>query len=522
MMRGSVAMLDRALRVDSRMLRAHLLRFVFVLFIIWSAVQTQLQSRLFGAPGLNFFTFIVFLTFFLITLGGISFFSTAITEEKEEMTLGLLRMTGLSPVAILLGKGTTRLIIASLVIAIQFPFTLLAITLGGVLIHQIYATYCALGAYLLMLANVGMFLSVWCRTSRRASFIMMILLGVYFFGPWLAEMFLTASFAAGTLDSIGPTAAFAEVVLDWLNSGNIFKRLEYILTSRFNEPILSFQVISNIVVAGIFFGLSWLTFGFFNREERAASPERPFFGKRTGRAWGLAVPRAWDNALFWKDYYYMTGGKTLLAAKFLLYGLLIIFVYLFVEYTDSGFSNLPRFDILGNTAIWTSIVFFVAELCVYSSRIFREEIRWKTLSSIAILPKSLIEIVYSKWAGCLVALVPVLCYFIAGIFLSPGDFFWFLGECVDEPWFYYTLFQFILGFHVCTFLSMFMKYGSVPLTFLIMFSSFFVTVMTIELLFGFGRSEEDVVAGFLSFMSILLTMVLHVAVFFRLRVMASR
>lgn len=523
MMRGSVAMLDRALCVDSRMLRTHLLRFLFVLFIIWSAGQAQWQARWFGAPGLNFFTAIIYLTFFVVTLGGISFFSTAITEEKEEMTLGLLRMAGVGPVAILLGKGTTRLLISALVIAAQFPFTLLAVTLGGVLIHQIFAAYCALGAYLLMLANVGLFLSVWCGTSRRASFMMTIVVGLYFFGPWLAEMSLNASIAAGTLDPLGTTTAIAENVLVKINQGNIFKRVNIILSSRFNDPVFSFQVISNITVAGFFFGLSWLTFGFFNREERSASPERPFFGSRTGRAWGLSVPRAWGNALLWKDFYYMTGGKTLLAAKFLLYGFLSGFVYLFVEYVDSGYAQGIQLDILGNTIIWTAIVFFVAELCVYSSRIFREEVRWKTLSSLVMTPSSLIYLVYSKWAGCLLALIPVVCYFFVGVCLSPEDFFGFLwDDCLFKPWFYFTILQFILGFHLCTLLSLFIKYGAVPLSFLILYFGLMFTMMTSQWIFGFNRINDDMLVVPLCFASMFLTAVLHVAVFFRLRVMASR
>ena len=52
-------------------------------------------------------------------------------EEKEEQTLGLLRMTGLSPLSILLGKSTSRLCGALLLLAAQFPFTIFAVTLGG-------------------------------------------------------------------------------------------------------------------------------------------------------------------------------------------------------------------------------------------------------------------------------------------------------------------------------------------------------------------------------------------------------
>ena len=81
------------------------------------------------------------------------FFATAITEEKEEGTLGLLKMAGISRVSILLGKSTSRLITAILLFLVQLPFTLLAITLGGVTLGQIFAAYWALLAYMLLVAH---------------------------------------------------------------------------------------------------------------------------------------------------------------------------------------------------------------------------------------------------------------------------------------------------------------------------------------------------------------------------------
>ena len=92
-----------------------------------------------GAPGLHFLQEMVWLNLVFITLAGLSYFASAITEEKEEMMLGLLRMTDLNPVAILLGKSTSRLVGALLLLLVQVPFVLLAVTLGGVGLLQIAA-----------------------------------------------------------------------------------------------------------------------------------------------------------------------------------------------------------------------------------------------------------------------------------------------------------------------------------------------------------------------------------------------
>ena len=59
--------------------------------------------------------------------------TSAEAEEKEEQTLGLLRMTGLNALSILLGKSTSRLLGALLLLLAQFPFTIFAITLAHLL-----------------------------------------------------------------------------------------------------------------------------------------------------------------------------------------------------------------------------------------------------------------------------------------------------------------------------------------------------------------------------------------------------
>src|SRR5262249_47455071 len=115
----------------------------------------------------------------LISLAGISFFATAITEEKEEDTLGLLKMAGIDPVGILLGKSTSRLLGAALLLLVQFPFTLLAITLGGVTLGQVLAAYFSLTAYMVLLANVGLLCSVVFQRGGMASIITGLVLVVY-------------------------------------------------------------------------------------------------------------------------------------------------------------------------------------------------------------------------------------------------------------------------------------------------------------------------------------------------------
>ena len=93
MFAGTLAMLYRALRLDSRLLRTHLFRVSFAALMYLALCYTWVSSSLVGAPGLKLFETMTYLNLVLISLAGISFFATAISEEKEEDTdFGLLKL----------------------------------------------------------------------------------------------------------------------------------------------------------------------------------------------------------------------------------------------------------------------------------------------------------------------------------------------------------------------------------------------------------------------------------------------
>ncbi len=77
-----------------------------------------------------------------------------------------------------------RLIAAVLLLSAQFSFTLLAITLGGVTMHQVTAAYGTLTSYTLMLAGLGLFCSVVFPRSPTASFVMSWIVGLFLLVPW--------------------------------------------------------------------------------------------------------------------------------------------------------------------------------------------------------------------------------------------------------------------------------------------------------------------------------------------------
>ena len=96
-------------------------------------------------------------------------------------------MAGISPLGILSGKLGGRLVQALLLIAVQYPFTLLAVTMGGVTQHQVWSTYLGLMAYIVMLAGVGLCCSTLSDRNRTASFRLIIALVIYWVVPLLCQ-----------------------------------------------------------------------------------------------------------------------------------------------------------------------------------------------------------------------------------------------------------------------------------------------------------------------------------------------
>src|SRR3982751_6078304 len=120
-----LALFIRSLREDGRQKLTYIARTGLVVVILLFQFSFQSNMGWNNAPGLEFFGTVIGIDLAFVLLAAVSYFSSAISEEKEEMTLGLLRMTNLNPLSILLGKSTSRLCSASLLFAAQVPFTLL-------------------------------------------------------------------------------------------------------------------------------------------------------------------------------------------------------------------------------------------------------------------------------------------------------------------------------------------------------------------------------------------------------------
>jgi hypothetical protein len=515
----ALALFERALRLETRSfaLCGARVGLLAIILLVLLPIQTMARSGWYGAPGLHFLQEMVWVNLVFITIAGLSYFASAITEEKEEMMLGLLRMTNLNPVAILLGKSTSRLIGALLLLLVQVPFVLLAVTLGGVGLHQVAAAYMTLLAYLFFLCNLALLFSVIFRNTATASAIALVLLFLFFFGHYWAagiEQGLASHYGSNLQHGLWP--AVTETIDVWRRS-TPSERFYVIFQTGFAEPVISFQVVSDLLMGVFFFLLAWMLFDPCTREEKDAAPRRWIWRRTTSRRSRIPHSLVGASAISWKDFTFVSGGKIGLLVKFIVVGLLITVCNIIAFETDS---NITR-EFEGGVLIWTSLITTAVWLALEASRVFKDEVRWKTLSSLMTLPFSVSHLAYRKVIGVLVGTLPLLAYFVVGVVLVPDKVGDFLGEIFKEPTAFGMLlvafFQYILFLHLTAFLSLVLKRGALPIAVVIQYlgGSFFLGVMSMFLVFV-GRGGAEVIPFFIVLICIVLTGVLHRAIGYRL------
>ena len=473
-----IVFFSRALRIDSRSVLTYVMRMflagVMILMLSYATLMQFTQT----APGRGYFTALVFLNLVFISAVGLAFFATSITEEKEELTLGLLKMSGLNPASILLGKSTSRLIGTVMLLLVQVPFAVLAVTLGGVSINQVWAAYAAIGAYIIMLANMGLFCSVLCDKGRQAAVLTAVLLGLFLSLPGLIKVLLSPLVDLGKMETTDPLYLLLSAVADSLLRTSPFLRLAEIMKTGFSGGPADYQVWASLIWGCTFFLLAWLTFNRRTREQKTAAPSRGFLPTRIPLIKSLGAGRAWTNALLWKEFHFTTGGKPKILLKtFSFLGLLVGLAAIF--YTAARWNtNLdPDLDeireVAGVTTFFIVLGISALELALYASRMFAQEIKWKTFSSLVTLPYTMFQLMRAKILGCLLAIIPNLVILVLCFLVTPDAFVDVVAEIIDEPEALsvctYIFLQYVFFIYLAALLSLFVKWGAFPLAFVIIF-----------------------------------------------------
>jgi hypothetical protein len=376
------------LREDVRGKSTYLVRAALVLLVLFFLWITHISPQQFGAVGRRFFTMVAWIDLFIFSVVGLSYFASAITEEKESETLGLLRMTNLNALSILMGKSTSRLLGALFILAAQLPFMLVAVTMGGLAVNQVLAGFTCLLSYVFLLSNIGLFCSVIAKRGAGATMLSAAIICVLLVLPWYL-------YANGG----GPTdPSMAKWIVQW---GELtpFVQLGRVMWTGFEGAIFSSQTVASLAGGAAFFCLAWLLFDrFADPSSESSSRGRAKASPNSDVSICLRYGRPQIPALKWKDYHYIAGGGGQIAVliKAAIVGLIIW-----------ACSSVLRFHVSGTVTLFGTLssislgLFLALCLAVDASRIFKVERDQQTLSSLMMLPFSVHRVIWQKTMGCL-------------------------------------------------------------------------------------------------------------------------
>lgn len=352
-----------------------------------------LGSSSFVAGGRQLFETIFYVNVYGICIAGVSYYALAITEEKEQWTLGILRLTKLTPFWLLSGKAICQFILTLELLAVQIPFLCLAVALGGVTTLQVVASYLSLICFLALIVFFAQFLSVCLRTSREAAFGMMAMLFLMILGPWICHI-VSWAVNKGRVQPLTGAAGWFEVALGHLHSLFPIAHAGKVLAPGYQGPIWSSQMTISLGAGVLCFLWSWFLF-----ERCNSDGDRP----RSLGVWGkakqlLGRPRVWSRSHLWLELNYHAGGR----AGFLLR---------LVCYTGLGYFFA---DVLRLTPIllqFFGLAFFL-EISFFVSRTLHREVWGGTLSALLLLPHSTSRLLLRKLMGCFMASSPSFLGFV--------------------------------------------------------------------------------------------------------------
>lgn len=368
------------------------------------------------APGRGLLWVMAWLDYVALFLLGIGQFTAAIIEEKEAQTLGLLRLAGVGPWSILLGKLGNRLLLALLLLTVQAPFLLLAVSLGGVGLGTVLAALALIGLLILKIAGVALVCSVLCRTRVAAGGLALVLLGL---GEW-------GGYLLGGLWWLATEQALPSIDT-WLVTSTWY-RLVGLSSSLGEVPLIPTDWWADLAVAAAGLLAARLLF------HRYATDT----GVEDGGGWiarlrqlpGMGAGRAWVGwPILWKDFHHGLGGRPVLLLRVLL--ILILAAWLaasvFAEYRQyqyTGFYPNYVWKSIGGTTYVVGGLLFLVEVGRGLSRLLSSEKSQLTLAALVTTPQPLHLIVFSKfWAAVTMALPFAVTASLGSILL---------GECDEE------------------------------------------------------------------------------------------
>ncbi|MCA9094497.1 MAG: hypothetical protein KDA68_13490 [Planctomycetaceae bacterium] len=308
--RGAFALFSRRMNRDARDWKFHLLIACSMLFLLAQATAMAIPA-LNRAPAVG----LIFLRvwgkvglFFIIVLG-ISYFVQLLAEEKEQGTLGLVKLTGIGPLGILIGLFGSRLTQALVIFTLQLPFVVWSVTLGGVTFHQAVALFVTLLSTLFLAGNLALFASVVCSNAATASgacFLILVGLSLGYGSCFL----LQAAISNGTLVFSGAplVGSMCDSIISNVQLISPYHRLGSILVTGYSDPLINPQVVASLILGCSLFRLSWRRFEKFTNQTEPVLPARNIKLTIRKEKGTRKSQRCWNNPYVWREFQFSGKG----------------------------------------------------------------------------------------------------------------------------------------------------------------------------------------------------------------------
>jgi ABC-type Na+ efflux pump permease subunit len=516
---GTIPLMERSLRIDARGWGTHLIRLGLMGAIYGALCFALLTQDLFGAPGLRFFRGITHLDAMFLTLLGVGFFSTTVTEEKEEDTLGLMLLAGISPLGLLAGKSVGRIWQALLLVAIQCPFMLLAVTMGGVTLVQVWSATVALLAYMIFLAGFGLLCSTLAHNNRTAGKYMVLGLVAYVLIPSIARGLLSF-FARLALAGVSNNSGSNTVnrILESVGEVCVFLRMEDILATGFGQSPWSVQVISNIAMGIVSAGLSLCLFGFATRNPATEATSRGLVARQR-KPFRFSAGRSGSNPFVWKDFHFVSGGIGALVLRTIFYvGVCALVLGLGMI---GILANGPGNSVGACLMILSFCVVIDAGLVL--SKSMHDEVRGQTLSSLLMLPRSSTEIIYSKFLGSLLGWLPGPILLLTFTLSTEYGRRCFSEILRNQAGGWCVVMLFLLIPHFAPLVALYVRWGAVPLAIGMAFGAYFAVIA--GMYFAVPMRSQATMDGYLFFATLMMISICvgcHIGILLRVQTLGTR
>ena len=466
---------------DTRSVGLQLLRFVFALGLGLLLYFAQSEaSRWREIDGLFIFEFLMVANIFFILFSCLFLFLPLIKEEKEENTLGMIMMTGISPFAYLTGRVGSRLFMFVLMLAVQIPIIYLCVTLGGIAVNTILLSYAFLLLIVFHLGNAFVLGSLLCSNLFTG---ILISCGISLIFNYLFNFSISSM-----LDFSNPEEPFR--AMD--------RTLNYIFSSNAGtSPEIMYWTFSFLFISGLIFFFSSVYYfdtlteeqedlelpkklqGAKSSSEKAESLQgkglKPIYRK-------LKTKRFGKFPIIYKDFRFTSFGPLLYTLQF------ATICYLFYELYESGHFNGDFYewlydfsrDCIPTLSIMTGIIIIFC-----SNLLFASEIKNKTLGSLLMLPDNHIKIYWQKTFCLLRIAAPTLLTLCIsfGIFLLMGnevEYRYYEGSAYHLKQIGLIVFTLVPAYFINTFLSLAFKKYSFFLASGLTFGWFFLHILFFE------------------------------------------